>query len=122
MRTMTSEVRGTVLVLLLFAELGVAAYSALFAGLMSAWFLSDTQAIQLTTFGWWRIGLGRFTIFAAAALLGAGVVYLINRAALRVLRLSYAKLPLRSAVALGGLVTLATLAGSVYFIATQPYM
>jgi hypothetical protein len=110
-----------VLGVLLLGELVATLYVAAVALLMSTWFLNDSLAVSLSSAGWWRIGLVRFGGSAVVGVLGGLLIYAINRGALSLLRLPFPHLAQRSAVVSGGIVVVAALVGSIYFIVARPH-
>ncbi|HEX6812549.1 MAG TPA: hypothetical protein VF384_13065 [Planctomycetota bacterium] len=106
--------------LVLLAEILVAGYAALIAGLMSIWIVDDSEAFRMSDLDWVVEACRRF-----------GVVLLVSVAFAVVARLAHRRwvvVPgspawLRSVpTLLGGCIALAGAGGATWFVVSKPFM
>ena len=111
-----------ILAIILILESGMTAYLALVGWLLSVWMVDDSRAFAMTTIDWYRAGFFRFVEAAVVASLFGLVTFYLNGLFMK--RLFEPPLPFRSAVpaAFAAIISVASLAGTIEFIATKPYM
>jgi hypothetical protein len=114
--------RKFLIVLLAACELGALSYLALVTWLISVWFLDDAVAAGMSATDWYREAAGRSFLATLIACLVGLSVYALNRFVARKIGMPTSKVPRMSALAFGGIVLCAGLAGAVQFAIEKPFM
>ena len=116
------QITGLAAYLLIALNLAITGYMSILSWLTASWFIDDSLAFSLVSSDWGRIALVRAATGTVLGIASGTVIVFLNRILLRPLAPRFRRTHLILGILAAAAVIIASVAGSIKFLVTRPYI